>query len=92
MKGLKYEYVYVIFVQLLLSLQPSVLRFRRHYVYIELNLQLETRWLFKIWIFITKTSLFKYIEKFTNKKGKFSDKKILIIFIILLKTYIMGIR
>ena len=25
-------------------------------------------------IFITKTSLFKYIENFTTKKGKFSDK------------------
>ena len=24
--------------------------------------------------FITKTGLFKYIEKFTTKKGKFSDK------------------
>ena len=24
---------------------------------------------------ITKTRLFKYIEKFTTKKGKFSDKK-----------------
>ena len=24
---------------------------------------------------ITKTRLFKYIEHFTNKKGKFSDKK-----------------
>ena len=26
--------------------------------------------------FITKTRLFKYIENFTTKKGKFSDKKI----------------
>ena len=30
----------------------------------------------KKWAPITKTSLFKYIEKFTIKKGKFSDKKI----------------
>ena len=38
------------------------------------------------WRFITKTCLFKYIENFTTKKGKFSDKKILIFFIFLLKT------
>ena len=30
--------------------------------------------------FITKTHLFKYIENFTTKKGKFSDKKNLIFF------------
>ena len=35
---------------------------------------------------ITKTCLFKYIENFTTKKWKFSDKKILIFFIFLLKT------
>ena len=35
---------------------------------------------------ITKTRLFKYIENFTIKKWKFSDKKILIFFIFLLKT------
>ena len=35
---------------------------------------------------ITKTRLFKYIENFTFKNWKFSDKKTLIIFIILLKT------
>ena len=27
-------------------------------------------------IFITETSLFKYLENFTSKKGKFSEKKI----------------
>ena len=36
--------------------------------------------------YITKTLLFKYIENFTTKKGKISDKKILIFFIFLLKT------
>ena len=35
---------------------------------------------------ITKTRLFKYTEKFTTKKWKFSDKKTLICFIFLLKT------
>ena len=36
---------------------------------------------------ITKTRLFKYIENFTTKKkGKFSDKKILIVFKFMLKT------
>ena len=35
---------------------------------------------------ITKTRLFKYIDKFTTEKGKFSDKKILIFFIFLHKT------
>ena len=35
---------------------------------------------------ITKTCLFKYTENFTTKKWKFSDKKILIFFILLLKT------
>ena len=35
---------------------------------------------------ITKTCLSKYTENFTTKKGKFSDKKILIFFIFLLKT------
>ena len=35
---------------------------------------------------ITKTRLFKYIENFTTKKWKFSDKKNLIFFIFLLKT------
>ena len=35
---------------------------------------------------ITKTRLFKNTENFTNKKWKFSDKKILIFFIFLLKT------
>ena len=36
--------------------------------------------------YITKTRLFKYIENFTTKKWKFSDEKILIFFLILLKT------
>ena len=35
---------------------------------------------------ITKTRLFKYIENFTTKKGKFSDKNNSDIFILLLKT------
>ena len=35
---------------------------------------------------ITKTRLFKYIENFTTKNWKFSDKKTLIFFIFLLKT------
>ena len=35
---------------------------------------------------ITKTRLYKYTENFTTKKWKFSDKKILIFFILLLKT------
>ena len=35
---------------------------------------------------ITKTHLFKYIEKFTSKNWKFSDKKPMIFFIFLLKT------
>ena len=35
---------------------------------------------------ITKTRLFKYIENFTSKNIKFSDKKNLIFFIFLLKT------
>ena len=35
---------------------------------------------------ITKTRLFKYIENFTTKKRKISDKKILTFFIFLLKT------
>ena len=35
---------------------------------------------------ITIARLFKYIENFTTKKGKFSDKKYLIFFIFLLKT------
>ena len=35
---------------------------------------------------ITKTRLFKYIENFTSKNWKFSDKKNLIFFIFLLKT------
>ena len=39
-----------------------------------------------------KIRLFKYTENFTNKKGKFSDKKNLIFFIFLLKTYIVGTR
>ena len=34
---------------------------------------------------ITKTRLFKYIEKFTTKQWKLSDKKILVVFIFLLK-------
>ena len=37
-------------------------------------------------LYITQTLLFKDIENFTAKKGKFSDKKILIFFIFLLKT------
>ena len=28
-----------------------------------------------VWLCITKTRLFKYIEIFTTKTGKFSDKK-----------------
>ena len=40
---------------------------------------------------ITKTRLFKYIENFTSKNLKFSDKKS-DIFHILLKTYIVGTR
>ena len=36
--------------------------------------------------FITKTRLFKYTENCTTKKRKFSDKKILIFFMFLLKT------
>ena len=35
---------------------------------------------------ITKTRLFKYLEKFTAKNWKFSDVKPLIFFIFLLKT------
>ena len=37
-------------------------------------------------VFITKTRLFKYIENFTSKNWKFSDKKTLIFFLFLLKT------
>ena len=37
-------------------------------------------------IHITKTRLFKYIENFTSKNWKFSDRKTLIFFILLLKT------
>ena len=37
-------------------------------------------------MFIRKTRLFKYIENFTSKNWKFSDKKILIYFLFLLKT------
>ena len=29
----------------------------------------------KVWLFITETRLFKYIENFTTKKGNFLDKK-----------------
>ena len=43
-------------------------------------------------IFIPKTRLYKYTEKFTTKNWKFSDKKILIFFIFLLKTSIVGTR
>ena len=35
---------------------------------------------------IMKTRLFKYIENFTSKNWKFSDKKLLLFFIFLLKT------
>ena len=41
---------------------------------------------------ITKTCLFKYIETFITKKGKLSYRKILIFFIFLLKTQIVGTR
>ena len=41
---------------------------------------------------ITKTRLFKYIEIFTTKNWKFSDKNSDIFFIFLLKTYIVGTR
>ena len=42
---------------------------------------------------ITKTRLFKYIEYFTSKHWKFSNKKkTLIFFIFLLKTQIVGTR
>ena len=37
-----------------------------------------------------KTGLFKYIENFTTKNWKFSDKNSDIFFIFLLKTYIVG--
>ena len=40
----------------------------------------------KVYDYITETRLFKSIENFTTKKGNFSDKKILIFFISLLKT------
>ena len=36
--------------------------------------------------YITKTSLFKYIENLTSKNWKISDKKIDIFFLFLLKT------
>ena len=39
---------------------------------------------------ITKTRLFKYIENFTSKNGKFSDKKTLIFFIFLPKNIDCG--
>ena len=39
---------------------------------------------------ITKTRLFEYTENFTAKKWKFSDKKILIFFIFLLKNIHCG--
>ena len=42
-------------------------------------------------LLITKTRLFKYIEKFTTQKGNFSEE-ILIFFIFLLKTEIVGTR
>ena len=32
----------------------------------------------------------KYTENFTTKKWKFSDKKILVVFMFLLKSYIVG--
>ena len=35
-------------------------------------------------VFITKTRLFQYIENFTIKKGKFSDKKLWYFFFIFL--------
>ena len=41
---------------------------------------------------ITKTRLFKYIENFISKNWQFSDRKTLIFFIFLLKTYIVGTR
>ena len=41
---------------------------------------------------ITKTRLFKYTEHFTTENDNFSDKKNLIFFIFLLKTYIVGTR
>ena len=41
---------------------------------------------------ITKTRRFKYIENFTIKKGIFFQIKILIFFIFLLKTEIVGTR
>ena len=42
-------------------------------------------------LIITKTRLFKFIENFTSKNGKFSDKSS-DIFIFPLKTYIVGTR
>ena len=47
---------------------------------------------FCLFLFITKTGLFKYIENFTSKNRKCSDKKSLIFFIFLLQTYIVGTR
>ena len=43
---------------------------------------------FVVWIYysITKTCLFKYVQNFTSKNWKFSDKKSLIFFLFLLKT------
>ena len=49
--------------------------------------------IYKIGQSITKICLFKYIENFTTKKKKeYFQKKILILFIFLLKTQIVGTR
>ena len=43
-------------------------------------------------LFITKTRLFKYTENFTTKKMKIFRWKILLVFIFLHKTEIVGTR
>ena len=43
-------------------------------------------YVYSVIVRITKTRLFKYIENFSSKNLKFSDKKTVIFFIFLLKT------
>ena len=43
-----------------------------------------------LWIPLRKHAIFKYTENFYHQKLTFSDKKILLFFIFLFKTYIVG--
>ena len=60
------------------------IRMRRKFELVELDEKLSP---------ITKTRPFKYIENFTTKNWKFSDKNSdIFFFIFLLRTYIVGTR